>query len=308
MSNQLAIIALIIGTSLFMVSCQDITDPNATSETIPELDSLLAPPTTIPCQLDSLAEDGKLYRSPTLDQVAFIRKSTNESGDVVQRMLEIYESEDCQLVNRVPLPPNNSPDFPYFLADINYNQSSHLVGIRGFDQIFCYDLKNEELLPPLSPTFKNERFRVDAQSGMIQHLEIWEHYLIGYAEDQGAFTFDLNNEGQPEAVLPLAEYKKSESDYAQLFLVPAVPAGYYQLLFPILPEGNGLVVNPLLKSPRPLQAKITQSASNNRYIIVREENGNALVVDMQKGELATLPGNLVGGSNEEILDHLRSIN
>ncbi|MCB0704269.1 MAG: hypothetical protein KDC34_03130 [Saprospiraceae bacterium] len=287
---------------LLLVACQD-NNGTGNTETL-DMDSIISGDNT-PCQLDSLPEDGNLYRSNATHRIAGIFEATDE-GVTARRLLEVYETLNCILVDRVLLPPNSSPDYPYYLAEINYNQSSQILGIRGFDQIFFYDMQHEELLGPISPVFKNPRNMVDAQSGMIQHMELWEHYLIGYCQDQGTFVFDLSYPTAPSSVLPMAEYKQDAGNFAQLFLIPTVPAGHYQLLLPKKLDGNGLVANPLLKMPLPLKTEITEGAQNNQYIILREKDNKAIAIDMKAGSLVELSNELSSATNAQILDFLRS--
>ncbi|HEB62274.1 MAG TPA: hypothetical protein ENI82_03885, partial [Bacteroidetes bacterium] len=90
------------------------------------------------------------------------------------RILNVYDTKTCKSIFKQTLPVNNSPDFPYYIAKINYNKNSNLVAIRGFEEVYCFDVNNNRLLAKMTPGFKNKRNAADAQSGMIQQLELWE--------------------------------------------------------------------------------------------------------------------------------------
>ena len=170
------------------------------------------------------------------------------------RVLEIYDTRTCELTNREVLPINSSPDFPYYIADIIFNKNSHLVAIKGFGNLYCYDTKGQKLLQPLVPEYGNKRMAQDAQSGQVKHLEVWENYLIGYALDLGGFVFDLTDVENPKALKPAAEHDLSDGNgeaYSSLFFLKSENENTYQIVAPFYDNENmKFHVNPLFENPK----------------------------------------------------------
>lgn len=223
------------------------------------------------------------------------------------RVLEVYDSRTCERVDRHVLPVNVSPDFPYYLAEITYNNATRLVAIRGFQVVYAYDVVRRELLPVLEPEFANERYGVDAQSGMIRRLELWENYLVGYSQDYGAFAFDLSNAGAPEAVLPAAEYEVAADEYHQLFLLPT-DDGVYQGLLPAYDATeDAFAINPLFRDPVDLNPNIPSNVADNRYLVIRlrDEARTPVAIDMLKRQRVMLPDAVAKSSTQEILGWMR---
>ena len=69
------------------------------------------------------------------------------------RKLEIYNISTCEKIKSETLPINISADFPYMIADIIYNKNSHLVAIKGYGAVYCYDVENQKLMDVLIPNF-----------------------------------------------------------------------------------------------------------------------------------------------------------
>lgn len=223
------------------------------------------------------------------------------------RVLEIYDGNTCEVVDRHELPVSGSPDYAYLLAQINYNNTSDLVGIRGYQAIYVYDLARRRLLPRLEPQYRTRRYGADAQSGQIRHLEVWEDHLIGYAEDFGSFAFDLSDPDNPEAVLPFAEYRRPDDQWSSLFLLPSVDR--YQALIPRFDAGSGQYdINPLLPEPEAINTMVTTSARNNRYLILRlsEPATTAIAVDLQEARRIDLPAEVAGKKTQEILEWVKN--
>lgn len=223
------------------------------------------------------------------------------------RILQVYATQDCKQIDRQVLPINTSPDFPYYLADINYNNNSHLIAIKGFQKIFCYDYKSKTLLPGLKPTFLGEQFGEDAQSGMIAHLEVWEDYLVGYAVDYGTFAFNLTNSAQLEPVLPFAEFKRPDADRTSLFLLPSSNEAY-QAILPSFDQNSGKFnISPLFEQPKRISTNIPQSARNNRFLILRETQAGRqpIAIDLKSGKLQPLPQEIARQANQGILNWLK---
>ena len=209
------------------------------------------------------------------------------------RLLSIYDARTCKPTLQLTLPVNKSPDFPYYLADKNYNNTSKIVAIKGATTVYCLDVVGKKMLPTLQPTFKINRPAIDAQSGTILRLELWEDFIIGYAQDQGIFVFKVTSATPPEAILPFAEYKKGDSQYNSLFLLPS-SANKVQAILPAYDwEEDRLSINPLFKAPIELQQEVGKGALNNQYLVLREkETAKAIGLDLKKGQKIDLPTEL----------------
>jgi hypothetical protein len=262
------------------------------------------------CQLGGkMLEGNRFYSREQNLLIAIVADSStyDENLGDSHRVLEIYDSRTCERIDRKELPVNVSPDFPYYIAEITYNKAHQLVGIRGFGNIFCYDVESRSLLAPLEPKFKNERYGVDAQSGMIKRLEVWEDYLIGYAQDYGTFAFDLGNKAQPEPVLPFAEFESEERFYS-LFLLP-LDNGNFQAIMPDYDiEADQFAVNPMLTQPAALSTNVSAAARNNRYLVLRQTSeGNAAVAfDLLRRQRIELPDNVKTQRTQDVLSWIRS--
>ena len=222
------------------------------------------------------------------------------------RILELYDLHDCKLDLRLTLPVNKSPDFPYYLADINYNNDSKVVAIKGAETIYCFDVKAQRMLPTLVPKFKTKRVEVDASSGQIVRLELWENFLIGYAQDKGVFVFNIQNLAQPRPMLPFAEFALGETQFSSLFLLPSGKQQYQAILPDYDWENETFSINPLFKKPVDLSQEISKSALDNRFIVLRQlKNNQAVAIDMQKKINFPMPDDIKVKSTKEILSWLR---
>ena len=242
--------------------------------------------------------------------IAIVADSTtyDENLGASHRILEIYDATTCERIDRQTLPVNVSPDFPYYLAKINYNNNSRMMAIRGFDKIYLYDLANRKLLPALTPRYAGEHYAADAQSGMILRLELWEQYLVADAQDKGVFVFDLTDRQNPAPLLPFAEYEISETDFGSLFLVSSMNDGQ-QIIMPSFDADNDeFSVNPLFAQPKELNtAGISASARNNRFLVIREANEARapVAIDLQERRLVNLPADVAGRQTQQILQWMR---
>ena len=223
------------------------------------------------------------------------------------RILEIYNTKDCSRIGREILPVNFSPDFPYYLAEINYNNSNQMVAIKGFQSVYCYDLKQKRLLPELTPNYLEERFSEDGNSGMISHLEVWENYLVGHAVDNGAFVFDLSTGNSVKPVLPFAEFKVSENNFSSLFMLSSGSENVQAIIPAYDADADVFSINPLFKGPQKLSTNIPKSAKNNRFIILRQQGGNRTptAIDMQARKTIQLPEKIAQSENKGILNWLK---
>ncbi len=216
------------------------------------------------------------------------------------RILSLYNTTDCEQVLQLTLPINRSPDFPYHLADINYNKSSNIIAVKGIDHFYCLDLDNKKLLPPLRPSFKASRQAVDAQSNQILRLEVWENFIIGYAQDQGVFVFQLNASNTPSAILPHAEYKVNETLYHSLFLIAS--GDKMQAIIPTYNwEDDRFEINPIFKEPVLLKKEALPTKQNNAYLVLRKSDTNqAIAIDLKTRKKLNLPKDIQQNSSKEI--------
>ncbi len=285
------------------------TDSDTTSVTVSENDT----PDTYTnkdCPISGNILSGNKLVLPEKKIIAYIladSTTVDEGLGDSHRVLAIFDSESCDQLNRVTLPVNVSPDYPYYLAKINYNNSSNLLGIRGFDKIFCYDLEDQKLLPALTPAYKLERYGEDAQSGMIQRVEVWEQFLIGYARDEGVFAFDLRDPSAPKNVLPFAEYEIDESNFGSLFLFPSSDGGTQCLMPKYDVETEEFSINPMLQQPGDIDTNIPAAARNNRFLVLKmkDENKTPLAFDLQNYQRMELPADVAAKPVQEILDWMR---
>lgn len=242
--------------------------------------------------------------------VAIVADSSTYDKDLDapgHRILAVYDTKDCSPILRQALPVDESPDFPYYISDITYNNVTQLVGIRGTTSIYLYDVVNRKLLSKLTPKFATTRPGIDAQSGMIQRLEVWENFLVGAAQDFGAFVFDMSNRQNPTAVMPYGEYKIQDGNYGSLFLLPAGSGNGEQGIVPSYDRETGeFKVNPIFDQPIDINtAQVTKSARNNRYIVMRDANNNAVAVDLQAHTRINLPADMVSKPTQEVLEWVR---
>lgn len=261
-------------------------------------------PADPPCSVEGEMQEGNWY----ISQGSLLLAVTGDSisSGTGHRVLSVYDATDCQLLERHVFPVNHSSDYGYRIAEIMYNNSSRLVGIKGFDVLYTFDLDQRRLTGPLEPQYKKERIATDAQSGMIQRLEVWENFLMGYAEDFGAFAFDLRDPANPVAVLPVAELKLSESDYSALFLLPS--GERFQALIPRYdPVEKDFDINPLFEEPRPVQPATENGGPVSRFVILRlvPNPKKAVVIDLQERKIVPLPPNLEEATNSAILEWLQ---
>lgn len=225
------------------------------------------------------------------------------------RILEVFNTYNCSLELKLTLPVNLSPDFPYFLADINYNNDSKIVAIKAAKTIHCLNLTTQKMLPLLTPDFKTKRESVDASSGTIIRLELWEEFLIGFAQDMGTFVFDLSDKSGPKALLPFAEYKLDDTRFNSLFLLASDNKNYQAILPTYDWEEEVFSINPIFKTPMPISTDVQKSALDNQFIVLRqEEKKNALLVDMKARKNRTLPAELIGKTTKEILSWAKGTN
>ena len=238
--------------------------------------------------------------------VCIVADSTKETN---HRVLEIYNTTTCELIKREILPINFKLNFPYQIADIIYNKNSHLVAMKSYREVYCYDVEHQNLLKPLVPDFLNERIAADAQSGSIQHLEVWENYLIGYVRDGGAFVFDVSDTENPKVLLPAAEYDLSMGegeDFSSLFFLKSENQNTYQAIAPTFDyDENKFQVNALFETPKNMNINIPKNVSDNRFVILKNQDGNTFAIDMESQKNVALPDQIKNQPTKDILKWLK---
>lgn len=255
----------------WLVSCKDAPSPTDVIE-----DLISQKPDT--CQL---SVTGVLSGNRYSDFTAAEKVVLHDPGENDWR-LEVYDLYDCSMKAAYQLPPNESEDYPYFLADLNYNNSNRKIGIRGNRSIFLIDLEAQQMSGEIIPQFSDAERLMDTESGAIHHLEVWENYLVGQTVDWGAFVFRLDSI-LPKSIAPVAELKDGE-EFRSLFLIETGD-GNYQAILPRYDLSTGLFsVNPLFIEPKALHPASTVYAGGP-YARVKEANGNFVGIDLRTGEL-----------------------
>ncbi len=299
------------------IACGSDKTPSNQQDTTAErgLDTTPAPAATQPathnCTIQGSVLEGNQFWARDMEiLIAIVADSTTYDQNLQaesHRILEVYNTKDCSRILRQTLPVDVSADFPYYLAEITYNHVTKIVAIRGTTIIYLYDLQNRKLLPKLTPKFRSERYAVDAQSGHIQRLEVWESYLIGYCQDYGVFAFDLSDRQNPKPVMPFAEYALDEVNFAPLFLVPSQNDGTQAIMPAYNIETGEFAIHPAFDQPMNLNTNVQRSATNNRYLVLREEGtNNAVAFDLQQHERIELPADVTAKSTQDVLKWIRS--
>lgn len=262
------------------------------------------------CTVDNEVLEGNqiwIRETGTLVAITADETTLDENYGPGHRVLEVYNTETCEQIKREVLPVNVSPDFPYFLAEITYNNESTLVGIRGARIIYIYDAAEQQLLGPLEPQYLSNRLSEDAQSGNILRLEVWEHFLIGFAEDRGTFAFDLDNAEAPEAILPIAEFPVRENEFISLFAFPSDDERVQLALPNYDREADQFSINALYTTPQDINTTVAANVRDNRYIVLRKNDTDrtAVAIDMQERELIDLPDDIAGQGTQSVLQWIR---
>ena len=302
-----------------LLSCTDSTSASSSSsdsltedEQVEDKAIDMTPSLSKPdCVIEGqVLEDNTLWM-PELDIVAAIKadeSSTQEGFEPSHRILEILDGRTCEVKFSETLPENTSPDFPYYIAQIQYNKGSHLVGIQGYYDVYVCDLDNDYTISKLSPEYFDERLFDDPQSGMIVRLEVWENYLLGYAQDVGAFAFDLSDKASPEAVIPFAEWQNVEiGRYHSLFLLPT--EGGYQAIMPFYDaEEDNFMLYPVFDTPQNISKNVPNNVRNNEFLVLRgaEDQTKVFAVDLRNRDLADLPADVAGRKTQGILDWMKA--
>lgn len=262
------------------------------------------------CKLSGSILEGNQFWDRDMERLICIKADSSTLDPNLgesHRVLEVYDTRNCTLVDRQTLPVNVSPDFPYYLAEINYNKESRLFALRGFGDLYLYDLGAQQLSAALSPEYFSERYGADAQSGMIQRLEVWENYLVGYARDNGAFVFDLSDKTKVKPVLPFAEYNPEEVNPHSLFLLSSGNGQLQAILPQYNSETDQFAINPLFATPMNVNTNVTKSARNNRHLVLRSEDASKtpIAIDLEKHQQVNLPADVAAKTTQEILQWMK---
>ena len=261
---------------------QDTLSPTITNNTSASIASkspartLTSPNCILP---GKILEPNKIWFSQQQRLISISADSTTydtKFGDS-HRKLTIYNSSNCQPIFNWTLPINTSPDYPYYLADLTYNKNSHLVAIKGHRTIHCLDLNTNKILPPVRPSFTSNRVTQDAQSGTLIRLEVWEEYLIGYAQDMGAFVFKIEKNTALKPIMPYAEYQVFDTYFNSLFLIHSNGHKTQAILPQYDWDQEQFSIHPIFTEPIDLEKNIVKSALNNRFIVLRSKQKDQVV-------------------------------
>ncbi|PHI18418.1 hypothetical protein CEQ90_18115 [Lewinellaceae bacterium SD302] len=263
---------------LLFLSCGGADSPQLAETKLaePVADTASTPDT---CLVDAKTLAGNRYVDYTTGEQVLLRPT-----DAADWQLEVYNLFDCGLKAVYQLPENFSPDYPYFLADINYNTSQRMVGIRGYKELYVVDLDRQERSGKITPVYATERLQ-DVESGAILHLEVWEDYLVGTTQDWGAFVFSLDsNDLKP--VLPVADLAmENGGGYHSLFLIENEQGEFQAILPSMNPEDGDFAINPLFSTPVALSSEETVYAAGSPYVRLKKKDGELVGVNLYTGVL-----------------------
>ena len=162
----------------------------------------------------------------------------------------------------------------------------------------------------MEPVYFKERTGEDAQSGLPLGLMVWNHFLFGYAQDFGAYAFDIGNKDQPKALRGIAEFAIEDElfEYNTLFLVEQ-NADTYQGIIPSMNEDeDAMELKVVFKNPIKINPSLPKGARDNRYLIFKDlavSTEKRIVVDMQEAKEVILPKGIASKKSGEILEWLK---
>lgn len=241
-----------------------------------------SPTANYPClQSDSLITE-HYFHSQQSRRV--LRILSDESTGAFQK-LEVLNDSDCEVLDAQLLPNTQDGPANYRLAELEYNSLLHFVGISGYKEVFYYQLDSLYLGGPLSPSFGHPVYMEDAQSGQILRLEVWEDFLIGYAEGCGAFVYDLRSLRDARSLLPFQEWEMASGTYHSLFLLPT-DNNLYQPIMPVLDAQSGLI-NLELFFPKPVRIDPDNQPvfeETSPVLKLMHSGGEILEINMESGK------------------------
>jgi len=288
----------LIGLLLFAFACnEEAASSNVNSSDKPQSvtkeNKLKRPPN---CKLSGKVLNKNqlwLKEHQQLFCIAATKSTKDKQFGNSHRMVQVIGA-DCNLLFEQELPVNRSPDFPYYIADINYSHQNRLIAIKGFDKIYCYDAERKKMLAPLQPQFANAEL-IDAQSGRILHLELWEQYLVGFAQDLGTFVFDLNEPEKASPVIPMT------ANTASLFALSSED-NLVQIIAPRYDiQKKTFEVNPLLEEPEAIDTQTTILDNQKKYAIVSAAD-KKILIDLSKQTSRVIPNNIQNKKDKEIFN------
>ncbi len=315
------LILVIFSAFLFLLSCKTESSPPPTtsfpSKTVDTTANkkskpIPAIPTSHDCTVrGKLMDDNDLWIPKEQLWVCIVADSITVDQDFGDsyRIFDIYDTENCRQIKRKVLPVNNSPDFPWYIFQNTYEEKNKVVCTSGYEFTFCYDVENRELLPRMKPAFLLPRKALDAQSGMTQFMDIYNHYLFGLGQDIGFFAYDLNDKKEVKNFLPVAEYHfKPINQFYSLFLIP-VGDKKYQAIIPAFDVKNvEISFLPLLKKPVTIDPTVAKNVRNNRFQIftdLESDNESKVAFDLQKRISVDLPAEIATQPVGKVLAYLK---
>lgn len=274
-----------------------------------ESDIVVELPESHDCKVETEVYEGnqQWFRGKnTLVAITADESTFDEALGASHRVLVAYNTEDCSEIFREVLPISVSADYPYYLTPID-SIRGELVGVQGTDRLYVFDVTNNVLSPVLNPDFKSNRQLDDAQSGAIVGMETWGRYLIGYAEDKGAFVYNLTIPKSPKQENAFAEYKQEDGSFASLFLLKEKGDNMQA----VLPEYNmnqrQFALNPLLAEATEISQQVNKNALDNRFIVLRtkDEARTPIAIDMEKNTRVEIPSDMKEKSTQEIIEWMK---
>lgn len=268
-------------------------------------------PTTHDCKVKSgtAMEDNELFVPAQQVWMTIVADSITKDMDFGDsyRIFDVYNTANCEQIGREILPVNNSPDFPWYIMPETYDAKNQVVCMPGFEFTYCYDVVDKKMIPRAKPAYLLKRQSLDAQSGMPLGMAVYGNYLFGYAQDMGAFCFDLKDKSKLRPLLPAAEYKnKAKNQYAGLFLLPE-GNGKFQAVIPVMDIDNAkLEVKPLLKNSVSLNPVIAKNVQDNRFQVLKNlDNQKGIAFDLEKQERIEIPDAIASTGIGKILEYIK---
>ncbi len=233
------------------------------------------------CYLESAADVPRINRHIDFTAEERIFLQADEQGNC---RVEVYHLYSCEPKATYVLPQNEPANAPYYLANLHYNNARRQLAVRGTRSFYLLDLTQGQLSEAITPSFP-ETLLADASSDMIQHLEVWENYLVGALSDGDCFVYELQTDSI-RAVPATATYTDPQSNLSQsLFLIPN-DTGYYQAILPTLDENKGTFeVRPIFDRPMALDTSSRIHAPASPYLRFKQTDGKLVGIDLRTAAL-----------------------
>ena len=147
------------------------------------------------------------------------------------------------------------------------------------------------------------------QTGMIQHLELWEDYLIGYATSEGCFAFDLSDPMNAKPVLAAAEFSGENMPYNSLFFLESDGQGHQAILPSFDMDTGEFSVNPLFDRPLNVATNINKSFRDNQFLVIKQLLGGnknrPIGINMKAMKKMDIPAGIASKKDTEIISWLK---